>query len=275
MPDQDHHAEGPLARARASTLLQDQHLIPSTDVVLGPYRLRFARTIEDLETVRRLRYAVFNVELGEGLAGAHETGLDADAFDRQCQHLMVLERETGAAVGTYRMQTSAAARAGHGWYTAGEFELGGLPPESLDTAAELGRACVARAHRDKTVLFLLWHGLIEYAAHNGIRAFFGCSSLTGTDPEPAIALYAQLLDQGFVHTELEAPPRRAMACPLVSWPTDLGADPVEVPKLFGTYLRHGAKVLGAPAIDREFGTIDFLTWVEVTPRHVRLFGKVR
>lgn len=62
MPDQDHHAEGPLARARASTLLQDQHLIPSTDVVLGPYRLRFARTIEDLETVRRLRYAVFNVE---------------------------------------------------------------------------------------------------------------------------------------------------------------------------------------------------------------------
>ena len=39
--------------------------------------------------------------------------------------------------------------------------------------------------------------------------------------------------------------------------------------------RHGAKVLGPPAIDQEFGTIDFLTYVEIGPRHERLFGTMR
>ena len=38
---------------------------------------------------------------------------------------------------------------------------------------------------------------------------------------------------------------------------------VKIPTLFGTYLRYGAKVMGHPAIDREFGTIDFLTILDV------------
>lgn len=261
----------------SATALDQQHLVPPLDTRVGPYRVRFARTVADLEAVRRLRYAVFNVELGEGLNGAHETGLDADAFDRHCQHLMVIHEDTGAVVGTYRMQVAASARAGHGWYTAGEFELGGMPDALLENAAELGRACVARAHRDRTVLFLLWHGLIAYAQHTGIGAFFGCSSLTGTDPRKGIALYAHLLAEGHVHPTLHAPPRLAMACPLLDWPVSRAdaAPRVEVPKLFATYLRHGAKVLGPPAIDEEFGTIDFLTWVEVTPRHLRMFGDLR
>ena len=262
---------------RGSALLDDQHLVPSIDVTMGAYRLRFARTVGDLEAVRRLRYAVFNVEMGEGLAGAHETGMDADAFDRQCQHLMVIEREANAVVGTYRMQTAESARAGHGWYTAGEFELDGIPEHLFDEAVELGRACVARPHRDKTVLFLLWHGLLAYGAHTGKRYYFGCSSLTGTDPRAGVALYAKLVSEGRVHPTLHAPPRLAMACPLLDWPGRDGVEAVEVevPKLFATYLRHGAMVLGPPAIDEEFGTIDFLTWVEATERHARLFGKAR
>ncbi|MEM9803209.1 MAG: GNAT family N-acyltransferase [Planctomycetota bacterium] len=256
-------------------LLADQHLVPAVDVTIGPYRLHFARTGADLEAVRRLRYAVFNVELGEGLAGAHETGLDADAFDRHCQHLLVTERETGAVVGTYRMQTAASAANGHGWYTAGEFELDELPGERLITAAELGRACVARAHRDKTVLFLLWHGLIAYAEQNSVEAYFGCSSLTGTDPRQGIELYAHLVRSRRVHPEMKASPRLAMACPLLDWPREDDDISVEIPRLFATYLRHGAWILGPPAIDREFGTIDFLTWVDVDNRHRRLFGRVR
>lgn len=269
-----HNAEDP---ARGSALLDDQHLVPPIDVTMGKYRMRFARTDADLEAVRRLRYAVFNVELGEGLVGAHETGMDADAFDRQCQHLMVMERETGAVVGTYRMQTAESARAGHGWYTAGEFELDGIPEELFDESVELGRACVARPHRDKTVLFLLWNGLLAYGGHNGKRHYFGCSSLTGTDPKKGVALYAQLVHQGRVHPTLHAPPRLAMACPLLDWPGRNGVEEieVEVPKLFATYLRHGAMILGPPAIDEEFGTIDFLTWVEATDRHRRLFGTAR
>jgi putative hemolysin len=42
----------------------------------------------------------------------------------------------------------------------------------------------------------------------------------------------------------------------------------KVPKLLRTYIGVGAKICGAPALDREFGTIDFLTLLdmrELTP----------
>jgi putative hemolysin len=42
----------------------------------------------------------------------------------------------------------------------------------------------------------------------------------------------------------------------------------KVPKLLRTYIGIGAKICGAPALDQEFGTIDFLTLLdmrELTP----------
>ena len=42
----------------------------------------------------------------------------------------------------------------------------------------------------------------------------------------------------------------------------------KIPKLLRTYIGIGAKICGAPALDREFGTIDFLTLLdmrELTP----------
>jgi len=36
-----------------------------------------------------------------------------------------------------------------------------------------------------------------------------------------------------------------------------------VPKLLSAYLSLGAKICGAPAIDREFKTIDFLTFLDL------------
>ena len=43
----------------------------------GRYRVTFARTRADLERVLRLRFEVFNRELGEGLSESWLTGLDA------------------------------------------------------------------------------------------------------------------------------------------------------------------------------------------------------
>jgi putative hemolysin len=36
-----------------------------------------------------------------------------------------------------------------------------------------------------------------------------------------------------------------------------------IPRLLSAYLAVGARICGAPAIDREFRTIDFLTWLDV------------
>ena len=148
----------------STSALESPHLVPALDERLGPYRVRFARDVSDLEAVRRLRYAVFNVELGEGLAGAHETGLDADAFDRQCQHLMVIEEDSGAVVGTYRMQTVASARpATAGTPPASSTSSGLPPPRSSRSPPSSGAPASLERHRDRTVLFLLWHGLLAYA----------------------------------------------------------------------------------------------------------------
>jgi putative hemolysin len=39
--------------------------------------------------------------------------------------------------------------------------------------------------------------------------------------------------------------------------------PPKVPKLLRTYLAIGARICAAPAWDREFGTIDFLTLLDL------------
>ena len=251
----------------SDALLDRQELIPALDRSVGRYRLSFARTQGDLEAAQRLRYRVFNVELGEGLAGAHLAGRDADEFDAQCQHLLVLDKASREVVGTYRMQVASAALEGAGWYSAGEFDLSDLPLEKLMAAAELGRACIDAEHRDRTVLLLLWRGLLAYLQHNALRCFFGCSSLTGIDPFDGAALYHDLAEAGRLHAALRVRPHARVACPLV---TD--GRPSDVPKLFAIYLRQGATILGPPAIDAAFGTIDFLTWVDVTDEHRRRFG---
>jgi putative hemolysin len=255
-------SQSPLLAPHVSAPLHGQEHVPSLDQTVGRYRLRFARTEADLEAVQRLRYRVFNLELGEGLASAHRSGLDADGFDRQCQHLMVSLAGSGEVVGTYRMQCAANARRGIGWYSAGEFHLDALPPELLDQAVELGRACIEAEHRDRNVLFLLFRGLIAYVEHHGAKHFFGCSSLTGTDPVEGTRLYRHLRAEGRVREDLGVRPTAPHRCPTVELPED-GVE-AHVPKLFGIYLRYGAVVLGAPAVDHEFGTIDFLTWVDYT-----------
>ena len=55
-------------------------------------------------------------------------------------------------------------------------------------------------------------------------------------------------------------PTRAFELPTL--PAD-SLDEVKVPKLLKTYIAVGARICGAPAWDREFGTIDFLTLLDL------------
>ena len=81
------------------------------------FRLSLAQNIDDLTACQRLRYQVFNCELGEGFADSHDTGLDRDCFDVVCDHLMVHDSATGMLVGTYRMQTGYRAQGNLGYYS--------------------------------------------------------------------------------------------------------------------------------------------------------------
>ncbi len=52
------------------------------------FRVSMAQTLEDVTECQRLRYLVFNCELGEGLDSSARTGLDRDQFDFICDHLI-------------------------------------------------------------------------------------------------------------------------------------------------------------------------------------------
>jgi putative hemolysin len=218
-----------------------------------------AATPEDLRAAQRLRFEVFNLELGEGLAASHALGRDEDAYDTYCDHLLVQNENTGEVIGTYRLQTGQLAAAHLGYYSEQEFEF--APYESLRCElVELGRACVHRDHRHLGVLGLLWRGIVLYARERKARYLIGCSSLTSQDPTLGAATYAHFQDDGFIaEPHLLTKPTEAFTCPLDQHA--LTCPPP--PKLLRTYLSIGAKICGPPAIDREFGTIDFLTLLDL------------
>jgi putative hemolysin len=248
---------------------------PLIHAEVGRYRLRLAENVEDRDAACRLRFKVFNLELGEGLESSYQTGLDTDQFDLFCEHLLVEDKLTGRVVGTYRMQSGATAARNLGYYSEQEFEFAPYEPLRADIL-ELGRASIDRDHRTPEVLTLLWRGIAQYASTMGLRYLIGCSSLTSKDPTEGWQVYRQL-EHYRVSPEFETAPTADYVCPSEqegahAQPLPCQQDPskrisapiqASVPKLLKTYLAIGARVCCPPAWDREFGTIDFLTLLDL------------
>jgi putative hemolysin len=81
-------------------------LLPEFEAEAGRYAVRVVRTPAELDAALRLRFEVFNLELAEGLDSSFLTGRDEDEFDATSHHLLVFERASGRAVGTYRLRTA-------------------------------------------------------------------------------------------------------------------------------------------------------------------------
>jgi putative hemolysin len=243
--------------------IHPEALPPPQDI--GRFRVAFARTRDDLRSVQRLRFEVFNLELGEGLDESFATGLDSDRFDPVCHHLIVTDLKEDRVIGTYRMQSGEMAERHHGFYSADEFDLAGLPPDVLRESIEVGRACVAQPYRNRQVLFLLWKGLAAYLQRNRKRYLFGCCSLTSQDPVEGWRVMDHLVRHEHVRTDLRVEPQPAWRCYPDTFAPAVAPDapPVEVPKLFSLYLRYGGQVCGPPALDRYFKTIDYLVLLDV------------
>jgi putative hemolysin len=252
---------------------------PRIHAEVGRYRLRLAENVEDRDAACRLRFKVFNIELNEGLASSYQTGLDSDHFDLFCEHLLVEDKtEANPArrvVGTYRMQSGATALRNLGYYSEQEFNFASYEP-LRPCILELGRASIDREHRTPEVLTLLWRGIAQYANDMGLRYLIGCSSLTSKDPAEGWQVYRQL-DQYRVSPEFMTEPTAAYTCPIEQGSTQtqlpspsevlpISSPPpaqAKVPKLLKTYLAIGARICAPPAWDREFGTIDFLTLLDL------------
>jgi putative hemolysin len=257
---------------------------PRVHAEVGRYGLRMAETAQDRDAICRLRFRVFNIELGKGLESSYQTGRDADRFDPYCEHLLVEDRQESnparRIVGTYRMQSGETAARNLGYYSEQEFSFDKYEP-LRGGILELGRASIDREHRTAEVLTLLWRGIAQYAHDMGLRYLIGCSSINSENPAEGWQMYRQL-ENYRVPGEFETMPTAAYACPMEHEgahpqpsPSQLspeagaqgcsaeGSLRHSVPKLLRTYLTIGARIAAPPAWDREFGTIDFLTLLDL------------
>ncbi|MEM9171528.1 MAG: GNAT family N-acyltransferase [Pseudomonadota bacterium] len=245
-------------------------LVEAVTSTAGRYRVTLATSARQLRQTLNLRFRVFNLELDEGLEASFANELDQDEFDRQCHHLVVEDQRTDQVVGTYRLQSAAMASHGCGFYSAAEFELEQLDADIVSQSIELGRACIDEAHRNTRVLFALWRGLATYMQAAGLRYFFGCCSLTSQDPAEGHALFRALLEDGHADAKQCIDIMPAFRCPTAPMPHTTP----EIPKLMAMYLAYGARIVSGPALDREFGTIDFLALFDLaslSDAHRKLF----
>lgn len=226
------------------------------------YTIRFAQSEDEIRSAQQLRFEVFNLELGEGLAESFHKQLDIDEYDEQCHHLLVIEREKSTVVGTYRMQTYELAQQTKGFYTAGEYDLSGIPESILKKSVEVGRACIDKGHRNGRVLYLLWRGLAEYLKQMNAQFLFGCCSITSQNSAEAWLVMEYLKQNNCVHPDIYVDTNPKHQCKETE--TEDGAwKDVELPQLFRLYMDLGAKVCSPPAMDREFKTIDYLILLDV------------
>lgn len=235
------------------------------------YSIKLADSPDRVRAAQILRFLVFNLELNEGLETSFDTLIDADEFDSVCDHLIVEERATGEVVGTYRLQSGVVAQRNIGYYSASEFDLSPFEPVRSQTI-ELGRACVHRAHRNLAVLGLLWRGIIDYASERDARYLIGCSSLSSQKEDEGIALY-QTLKQGYLaDAQFITRPLETFRCESRTPAHQLPE--VKPPKLLSAYLALGARICGEPAIDRQFKTIDFLTFLDIHDLDPRVMADI-
>lgn len=233
-----------------------------------PLSVSLARDAAELREAQRLRYQVFCDELGARL-NTREAGIDADMYDRWCDHLIVREHAGGRVIGTYRILGPQSARNLGGYYSDEEFDLTRLDHLRANMA-ELGRCCVHRDYRNGVAISLLWAGITQYMRQRGHTYLMGCASIGMSDGGAlATDVYHQL--------QAICPcPGEYRVFPRLDLPLHTAASPGagQIPPLINAYARLGAWVCGAPAWDPDFNTADLLMLLPLSrlnPRYLRRF----
>ncbi|GGA37858.1 GNAT family N-acetyltransferase [Pelagibacterium lentulum] len=241
---------------------------PARDILarIGTLEVRLATSPAQIRAALALRYRVFCEEMGARPTGVlDQYRLETDSFDAQCDHIIVCDKAlTGLdgqplVVGTYRALRPEKAINGH--YAQSGFDVAPLLARHAHLRfCELGRSCVAKSHRGKSTLDVLWCGLWAYACLYRIDVFFGSASFPGSDGARhrlSLGLLHNLAVQKdwevYAHKETEMPmnqtvPRKA----------DTRAALRAMPPLIRGYLKVNAIFGRSAHTDTAFDTTDVM-----------------
>ncbi|MFQ6550100.1 GNAT family N-acetyltransferase [Aestuariibius sp. 2305UL40-4] len=218
----------------------------------GRYAARLAETEADIAAAQALRHRAF----------FGREGVDADAFDAICRHVLV--EDEGRLVCCYRVLPLAhGAEIGRS-YSAQFYDLKAL--EAFDRPMiEMGRFCIDPDVRDPDVLRVAWGAMTRIVDEGGHGMLFGCSSFQGTDPTPYAETFG-LLAGRHVAPKRWRPGRRArqvVSLGKALIPARIANATRAMPPLLRTYLRMGGWVSDHAVIDKAMGTLHVFTGVEV------------
>lgn len=226
------------------------------------YIVKTAGSELELEQALRLRHDVFICEL---LGKKKLFGVDIDRYDRQCDHLMIIEKSTGDCVGCYRLNSNLYSDK---FYSEKEFHLGRIP-DQRGPLLEIGRACIKKEHRNSNMMGLIWEGIYLYVMKIGARQIFGCSSIMTVNPEEIAVVHLYLSRHKNYRDDMGVTPKGRFRIKWLREKADeiSGIDRALIdrrgeallPRLIKDYFKFGAVVCGEPALDREFRCIDVLT----------------
>ena len=231
------------------------------------YLLKFAETPEEILAAQKLRYKVFNCEQNRGLDTANRDEFDHDEFDDGAAHLIAYSKDNPNPIGTYR----AIGQPGNDpdkMYSAREYYVTGAE-RFLPLTIEVGRSCVDKDYRNGAVVTLLWNGMAAITMRSGCRYLCGCVSLEDVRPAVAWAVYDDLKDKGLFSTNVFFKPREQFLFPrppeeeIARVRADRACIRQAVPPLLKGYLTLGGKLLGEPAFDYEFGSVDLPIMVDM------------
>jgi putative hemolysin len=219
----------------------------------------------EIREAQRLRFEVFNLEMNKGLKASYERGLDVDDFDPFCDHLIVRDLPSKEVVGTYRLLLGSRAKKQIGFYSEREFDLEKI--KRLDgELLELGRSCARKDFRDRALIPLMWQAIAQYVSTHRVRYLFGCASLYTIDSGEVGECFSLLKRKYYADDALRVYPVPACRFDGVRDHLPIADEHalfVKLPSLIKGYLRLGALVCGPPALDREFGTADFLLLLDM------------
>ncbi|MES0875148.1 GNAT family N-acetyltransferase [Sinimarinibacterium thermocellulolyticum] len=237
------------------------------------FEVRFAATPEEVLATQKLRYRVFAGELGAQIDGGAD-GVDHDRFDPFCEHLMVVQPDTGRIVACTRILTDRRAPAAGGFYSASEFDLAmldALPGRMM----EIGRTCVDPEFRSGAVIATLWQGIAAYITNEGYDYLFGCASIGLEDGGGNAHAILDLIRARHLAPEFQRV-RPYIPLPAADWRPAAAMPPraPKMPPLLKAYLSLGARACGEAYWDRDFNCADvfmLLNVSELQPRYARHF----
>ena len=226
---------------------------------VGGYIIKTASCEREIEQIIGLREEVF---LKEFASGGSEREEDWDQFDEDSDFLIIKSKKTNDVLASYRIMTSDNTPQ---FYSESEFNISNfLASEGIKL--ELSRACVRPDKRTGIAIHLLWKGIGQLIRQTGAKYIFGLSSVKTFDIKAIMDIMAFFDKQDSILTNWRICPnaKHSFLDQKLLYQNHGGSDVSElVPPLLRSYVDLGAKVAKFPAMDLDFGCIDFLTVLDV------------